>query len=407
MRKFTAGALALALSAYGVYAAELNGAKIKLTTGEHISKGAPVRIAFDGEAPEGVISVQDEGGRAYPATLRNGELTFVLERALANTESVLTVQVDSAGIEPKVMVQKQGNGDAVDVMINGELFTSYVYSNDNKKPFLYPVLSEDGVPVTRDFPMKTEDIPKIGQDHPHHKSLWTAYGDVNGADCWDEGGHSGFQQSDDVTWGSGNAYGWIHAKNTWQDNARKALLTEEREYRFYATPADARVMDVRVTFTADKGEVKFGDTKEGGIVSVRMRPELSYANGEITNALGDKGEGKCWGKPSPWCDYSGELPGIGFRGITVMDNPANFRYPTSWHVRGYGLMGANCFGYSYFKEKPYNKDLVPDNGDHTLKEGENLTFNYRVLVHSDDVVRARISDRFADYATPPKAEWVH
>ena len=86
----------------------------------------------------------------------------------------------------------------------------------------------------------------------------------------------------------------------------------------------------------------------------------------ITNALGDKGEKTLWGKPSPWCDFTGDVPKAGLRGIAIFDNPANLRYPTSWHVRDYGLMGANCFGYSHFSKEAYNKGLIPENGDYLL-----------------------------------------
>jgi len=406
MKNFISAGLVLAFAVCSAGAMELNGAKIKVTAGEHSSKYVPVSVPFEGDAPEGNITLSDEAGRTYPGTVRNGELVFVLDKLRPKMESTLTVQVGEATKAPQVQVEKNGDLDEVGVSVGGEKFTAYHYSNDNKKPFMWPVLSEGGVPVTRSFPMEVGDTPKAMQDHPHHRSLWTSYGDVNGADCWMEEATAGFQHSGEVTWGSGNAYGWIRAKNVWQNNAQEDVVNEEREYRIYATPAKARLMDVRVTFTADKGDVIFGDTKEGGLVSVRMRPELSGRNAVITNAEGDKGEPKCWGKPSPWCDFTGELPDAGFRGITIMDNPGNMRYPTSWHVRAYGLMGANCFGYSYFNEKDYNKGLMPENGDFILKQGESATFNYRVYIHSEDVDTANVAERFSDYATPPQAEWV-
>jgi len=69
-------------------------------------------------------------------------------------------------------------------------------------------------------------------------------------------------------------------------------------------------------------------------------------------------------------------------------------------------MGANCFGYSYFNEKDYNKGLIPENGDFVLNQGESVTFHYRVYVHNGDVKRARVADRYADYATPPQVRWL-
>ena len=69
-------------------------------------------------------------------------------------------------------------------------------------------------------------------------------------------------------------------------------------------------------------------------------------------------------------------------------------------------MGANCFGYSYFNEKEYNKGLMPENGDYTIAANDTLTFNYRMYVHTGTVENAAVAARFADYATPPEASIV-
>jgi hypothetical protein len=231
-------------------------------------------------------------------------------------------------------------------------------------------------------------------------------GDAEDVDLWAEGGNSGSQVVNEVTYGSGDAYGWILSKNTWKDGAGTALIDETREYRIYAMPENARFIDVKVTFTATHGVATFQDTKEGGTVSVRMNPDIAYKGGVITNAHGDEGEKNLWGKPSPWCDYSAEVTDVGWRGIAIFDHPGNFRHPTSWHVRQYGLMAANCFGYSYFAEADYNKGLVPDNGDYTFEAGASLTFNHRVYVHSGSVRRANVADRYAEYASQPEVAWI-
>lgn len=411
MNRVIALALSLSLLLFAGVASteELAGKKIKIDVGEFRTEDVPVAIAYDGAAPTGrIVARHTRTGKESPAMLRDGELTIIAEGGLPKTEHLYLIEESSVESlwTPHVVVKKQADADVLDVLIDDELFTSYHYSNDNKKPFLWPVNSADGVGVTRDYPMHPEDTPNFAQDHPHHKSVWTSYGDVNGADCWDEGDKAGYQRSDDVTWGSGDAYGWIRAKNTWQNNDKEGVVTETREYRFYATPEKARLFDVHVTFTADFGDAKFGDTKEGGLVAVRMRPELSYKNAVITNSHGDVGEAKTWGKPAPWCDYSGEMEDIGWRGLAVFDHPTNLRHPTSWHVRGYGLMGANCFGYSYFGEKKHNEGLLPaENGDYTIPEGERLDMNYRVYVHSGDVEKADVAERYADFATPPTINW--
>ena len=402
-------------------AESLDGREIAMKAGAVQSRHVPLTLPCDAEADDSIISVREpKTGQSFPATLRNGELVFVSEGANPGTEHTYVVDVDakSAAYAPKVRIEKRDGEEALDVFIEDVLFTAYHYSNDAKKPYLWPVMSEGQLTVTRDWPMKDE-VEVVGRskekdiefckekakDHPHHKSLWVAYGELNDVDCWAEGDNSGFQHSGEVTWGSGDAYGWIRAANVWRDKDHQPVINETREYRFFATPEKARLLDTFVTLSADYGDVHFGDTKEGGIVAVRMRPELSNKWAKITNALGDEGEFKAWGKPSPWCDYSGDLEGYGYRGLAVFDHPTNFRYPTCWHVRNYGLMGANCFGYSYFSEKDYNKGLIPENGEYDLAKGEKLEWHHRVYVHSGDAEKAAVADRFADFATPPEVSW--
>ena len=423
MRKMSYGSLALLLAVAPLAGATgLADTKLTVKNGETKLVQSPLSVKYDGPAPEGRIVVEEgKTSKRFPATLRDGELVFVPEGAMPNTEHTYTVLVEDGknAAAPRVRLEQQADKPIVDVFIDDVHFTSYHYSNDNKKPFLWPLNSEGQVGVTRDWPMG-EMAGDKAKDHPHHKSMWAAYGEVSLVnpdgtplavdakpwDCWAEGENSGFQHSGEVTFGSGDAYGWVKARNTWQDKDHKPLLTEEREYRFYATPENGRLIDTHVTFTAEYGTVKFTDTKEGGMVAIRMRPELSDTAGVITNALGDVGEATLWGKPAPWCDYSGQMPGIGWRGVTVFDHPTNLRYPTSWHVRSYGLMGANPFGYSYFKEQAYNKGLLPsENGDYIIKDKGTLSFKHRVYVHSGDVKQAEVAERFASFATPPEVKW--
>lgn len=408
MRNVILGLVVFGLAA-GVCAAQgLDGRTIVVEPGKTVAPYAPVRLSYDGAAPEtSVVVVDEKAGKTYPATVRDGELVFVPEELKAGKKVKLAVKVLDKAAEPQVVITKKADADELDVAINGEFFTTYHYSNDNRKPFLWPVNAEGPVGVTRNFPMGTDE--PASDDHIHHKSIWSSYGNLNGVDCWGEDGeNSGYQHSGEVTFGSGDAYGWIHAKNVWQDKEHKPVLSEEREYRFYATPAGARTFDQSITFTATEGDVKWGDTKEGGILSFRIRPELEWKrkNGVITLQDQSLSGLATWGQPSPWCDYTGEAAGFGQRGIAVFDNPANLRYPTRWHVRDYGLCGANCFGLSYFTEREQKKKgEEPINGDYLQKANEALTFQYRVLIHSGNVKDAQVAERYADYMTPPAASW--
>ena len=70
----------------------------------------------------------------------------------------------------------------VDITIDGQPFTSYIWPETLKKPVLYPIVDGDGVTVTRGWPLE----PRAGErtDHPHHDGLWFNYSNVNGFDFW-------------------------------------------------------------------------------------------------------------------------------------------------------------------------------------------------------------------------------
>jgi len=366
----------------------------------------PVTIPFSGETTAAALNVKNtQNGDIYPATLREGSLTFVVDSmdAAGKIDAEVVAAEDQPETAKQVLLKKRADEDVIDVTINGSLFTAYHYGTQWRKPFLWPVNTEGGISVTRDYPMDEESTPKPDRDHPHQKSFWTAFGEVNGVDLWGEGSGAGNQRCKNVDFGSGDAFGWIRSENVWEDQDGNPLIEEIREYRFYNTPENARLFDVFVSFKAGWGDVLFSDTKEGGIVSARMRPDICRKNAVITNALGDVDEARTWGKPAPWCDFSGDVPEVGWRGLTIFDNPTNLRYPSCWHVRSYGLMGANAFGYSYFNEKKYNQGLIPENGDYTIKSGESLDFNYRIYVHSGTVEEAKVAQHFEDYINPPKA----
>src|ERR1700726_356429 len=70
----------------------------------------------------------------------------------------------------------------VDITIDGKPFTSYIWPTSLKKPVLYPLITDEGITVTRGYPLE----PRTGEriDHPHHAGTWFNYGNVNGFDLW-------------------------------------------------------------------------------------------------------------------------------------------------------------------------------------------------------------------------------
>lgn len=399
MRKCRVLILAAVVSVTAAAVDSLDGQKIVLKAGDHTSRNLPVALPYSGPEVEGQVVVEHpKTGDTFPATVRNGEVVFVSDGAMSGSEQHYEVVIEQSERPPQVRVEKQDGKDVLDVFVRDQHVVSYNYGSEWKKPFLWPVKGQNDIHLTRDWPMVEPGVEK-SEDHVHQKSMWTAHGAMNGVDFWGEGNNSGRQVSKDVTFGSGDGYGWIHAKNTWVDKDGNPVIDEEREYRFYATPVESRLFDATITFTASYGDVLWGDTKEGGIMALRIRPTMEERHGGAITTNNGKGAKECWGKPANWCDYSGDPDGSGVQGITIMDHPDNFRHPVHWHVRDYGLNGANYFGLHDFN------DTETMDGEHTTKNGESLAFNYRMLIHTGGADDAHIADYYADYAQSPEAGW--
>ncbi len=287
-----------------------------------------------------------------------------------------------------VQVQNSAANKIVDVGVLGTWFTTYNYGREHARPHLAPVNGPFGASVTWGGP----------PDHKHHRSLWVAHGEVNGADNWSENPGHAKTVNEKIAVASGPALGLIRATNSWRTAQGKRLLAEQAEFVFYATAYEQRIVDVNVALTATEADVLFGDTKEGGTLSVRVAPSLEVEEtGTLINSYGGVNEKEVWGKRAQWCDYSGLLEGR-VAGIAVFDHPSNFRHPVWWHARNYGLMTANLFGLSHFTG---DKD---QRGDFTLRKGETLALRYRVLVHAGNACEANVAEKYHDFANPPAVE---
>jgi hypothetical protein len=293
------------------------------------------------------------------------------------------------------------------VEIDGKPYTTFFYGPDVAKPYLYPLRAPSGIAVTRSFPM--DKVEGESTDHPHQRAVWFAHDSVNGFDYWNnEFAYDTDPRQAKVRRGhifvtkvakaeSGAKTGEIAETSEWKQSDGTVVLNEDRRMIFHSGGAN-RVIDFDFTLTA-KETVTFGDGKDG-VFGIRVaagleepaakQPAEPKRTGVMTNAQGLKLEAECWGKRSEWMDYSGTVEGQQV-GIAIFDNPANPRYPTYWHARGYGLFANNIFGV-----KQFTKNKEPD-GSMTLKPGEQIRFRYRVVIHPGDAQAARMDELYKQY----------
>lgn len=379
--------------------------KITVSAGEHDRSVCPVSVDLPVSYGEcGAVALLDaKSKKAIPCQVGKSKqgvtLTWMANGLKAGaTQSLIAQVAGDAGAKPGVRLEDNAKECKVDVYVGKDLFTAYNYGRQWVRPFLYPVIGPHGVQVTRNWPV-SDHVKDEMRDHPHHKSIWVAYGECGASkvDNWSEEPNHGWQRHVrflDKT--SGPVFARLVAKNDWCTHAEKKQFEEIRDMRFYAAPGGERLFDVTVTFRMTEGPITFHDTKEGGLISVRVATSMDVPRtGRIENGYGGVNEAETWGKSAPWCDYSGMVDGKHV-GIAIIDHETNPRYPTGWHVRNYGLMTANCFAWKHYRPEAKVK------GDMSFKKGGATTWRYRLWIHKGDAQRGNVRARFLDFVAPPQ-----
>lgn len=319
----------------------------------------------------------------------------------------LFLQAALVALPAAAQVKITSGTDKIQIEINGKPFGDfYIAGKDVTKPYLWPLRAASGTYVTRMWPMekvaeeqKMVEDKLIKNDHQHQRGMWFAHDSVNKLDFWNnEASYTTPNRGKIVLkkvgeLKSGKQKGSVATTFEWSamEGDAPPILTESRVMTFYADPKE-RMFDVDITLTALQ-QVTFGDGKDGAF-GIRMRPILiedKGGTGHISNADGLVGEKQLWGKPSNWCDYSGEVNGEKV-GIAILDNPENPRHPVRWHARAYGLFAANPFGLAVFTGDK------SQNGAITISPGQSLRYRYRVIIHPGDAQSANIAGFWEKYA---------
>lgn len=294
-----------------------------------------------------------------------------------------------------VSLKPSDNGLRVEV--DGKLFTEY-HTKDVPRPFFYPVVGAAGENVVRNFPMK-DDVAGEPKDHKHHRGLWFAHGAVNGMDFWSE--EKDFGKQEHVKFGpiksEGNK-GAFEAETKWVSANGQPQMTDSRKITITALPDGERLIDFDITLKAGEGDVLLGDTKEG-TMAIRLCSSLSLkgegAQGKAFNDQSQKDKA-IWGKKASWVCYHGPDPKGSEVGVVIFEHPKNFRAPTWWHARDYGLFAANPFGQHDFEALP--KDQEEGKGNYKLAKGESLRLRYRFYFAKGQPKPENLTERFKAYS---------
>ena len=291
-------------------------------------------------------------------------------------------------LQAQVHIQQEDN--RISVEINGKPFTALWKGEDANKPFLYPLCTASGKPVTRAFPM--EKVTGESTDHPHQRSLWIGAEHVSGIDFWEN--EPSYQRPNKGTIKfrkvlaahDGKDQGDLTILAQWLSPNGEALIDETLKLTFYAKPEQNRMFDVDLQLKARK-KLVFEDDHDA-ILGLRLgTPFEEKSGGKVVNAEGIEGADHIRGTHSAWADWQANLEGEQV-GVAIMDSPRNFRFPTPWHVRPYGMLFASPFAQHDFSP------ALPD-GSLTLQSGNELHLRYRILIHPANVPVASVFEQFA------------
>ena len=266
-------------------------------------------------------------------------------------------------------------GSKINVSIDGKFFTSYVFSEDEKYPFFYPV----------NGPLTGGSVTSMRNAvYPHHTSLFFGCDMVNGGNYWQEGLERGriISVNARIEKEGGDTV-LITDECIWSRPGAVSPVKDTRKYIITAPSAGKTFIDVEITMHTLM-DVRIKKTNHS-LFSARLAADISVTNGgTMINAEGDMNEKDTFGKRSPWIDFSGSR-GNNVEGLAILQHPSNPWFPAPWFTRDYGFISPTPMYW-------------PENGEETfLKDGSKLVPKYRVIVHSGDHKQADIAGEYKKY----------
>ena len=264
----------------------------------------------------------------------------------------------------------------VSFRIDGVEKTRWHFGAKYPRPFFYPFTGPAGVSLTR--------MGHPGaQNHDHHRSVWFAHNRVGDQDFWSDGKGTQIRQRMWTRYRDGNDEAVMATVCGWYDQSGKQLMEQELVAAIIPLERGEHALEIQVAMrpALEAETVVLGKTNFG-FLAVRVAKTVSvhFGGGKLTSSEGQQGEPNIFGKRARWMDYSGPVAvGRGptrtaiVEGITYFDHPDNPRYPTHWHVREDGWMGA-----SFSMHEAY-----------TVTRDRPLTLRYLLHAHAGDYNHAR------------------
>ncbi|MFB3788955.1 MAG: PmoA family protein [bacterium] len=260
----------------------------------------------------------------------------------------------------------------------GKELTRYHYGSALRRPFWYPVIGPSGISLTR------MGHPHDQQSHKHHNSVWISHNSVNGVDFWADTGQGRIAHRRIVEFEDGGREARTVTENEWLDESTgRVVMRETRTAAMRMLGNGEWLLLIDLVLQPDGKEVVLGQSPFG-LIGVRMAKTIGVndGGGMIRNSEGNVDEKEAFWKKAKWVDYSGPVTNEAVEGITLFDHPGNPNYPSYFHVRNDGWMGAS----------------LTHEATRVMQSDEKLSLRYGLYIHRDLKSLEEIGLRWKEFA---------
>ncbi len=231
----------------------------------------------------------------------------------------------------------------VSFRIEGDEKFKWNFGETYPRPFFYPFVGPSGAELTR---MGHPGAP----DHDHHQSIWFAYNKVNGLDFWANNKGTSIVQKQWYAYEDGDDEAIMASYLAWISPDGSEVLQQDLVAAIVPMPDNEYSLEIQTIFRVPTATSKVElEQTNFGFLAVRVAKSLSaiFGGGQLSSSEGQVGEKDIFAKRARWMDYSGPVAAhqgkdrqVIMEGITFHDHPSNHHFPTPWHVRQDGWMGA-------------------------------------------------------------------
>lgn len=364
--------------------------RVRVFAGPHDRRHVPVSVPVEPHGDRLVSVDAASGGRAIPSQILDDRVWWIVRKLRAGTIAEYCIRYAERQRRPRPRLHGQFlSGDRIRIVADRDELAVFHFGRRWTRPFWNPVRAPGGAAITRSI------VPEpAGPDaeEPSHRGLWIGHESVNGIDNWcDSENHGWTRVAQPPVVSHGPVLAQVRTRSRWQHlDDDSCILAENASVTFFAPTPEWRLIDCDIVLQATHGPVSFGPILRGAVLTIRLAPPLEpRAGSRLTSSLGGLGADECTAFAGAWCDASAVV-GNRWVGVALFEHPRSYGAASRWTVSRDGVFGVNPFA-------------EPVGGQPSLRLpiGGELRLRYRLCLHVGNSIRARVADRFVDYAFPP------